>query len=144
MFKTRKISISVFLAAAFIGFADAAYLTFSHYSGSTLTCVVFRGCDSVTTSAYALFFGIPIALLGAGYYLLVLVGTIFALDTKNIRLLRIITQCTIVGFGISLYLLYLQLFVIHALCQYCILSLLTSTVLFTSSFFVRRHFHSSL
>ena len=118
------------LTLSLIGFLDATYLTIQHYQGASLRCFELSHCDEVTSSRYAVIGGIPIALVGALYYLSILLLTVAYLDTKSIRLLTIIPLLTIVGFLASLVLVYLQVFVIHAICLYCMLSALISTALF--------------
>ena len=122
--------IVAFSIISLIGFADAAYLTANHYLGTSLNCSLFEGCEVVTTSVYATVAGVPIALVGALYYLLIFVATIAYFDTGNLRIMRFAAYFTVLGFLASLWLLYLQLFVIEALCMYCLLSLVTSTILF--------------
>ena len=137
--KANNLWLGIFLATAFFGFLDATYLTISNVSGTSLGCTIFKGCDIVTTSKYSTFFGLPVASFGIIYYLGIFLGTIAAIDMRNARLLRAITYSTAAGLAASLYFLYLQLFVIHALCQYCILSLVACVVLFGSSFYVRKY-----
>ena len=83
--KTLKI---LFLALSLLGFLDASYLAIKYYQGEAPTCAFFKGCDVVTTSEYATIFGISIALLGAIYYLSLLLLSIIYLDTKNPRLIK--------------------------------------------------------
>ncbi|OGJ43028.1 hypothetical protein A3B60_03830 [Candidatus Peregrinibacteria bacterium RIFCSPLOWO2_01_FULL_39_12] len=119
-----------FIAVSFIGFLDAGYLTVVHYTGADLACSFLEGCEIVTTSKYSLIFGIPVALLGALYYLTILILSLLYFDTKNNILLKIFPALTIFGFLASGWFIYLQIFVIKALCEYCILSAVTSTILF--------------
>ncbi|OGZ44486.1 MAG: hypothetical protein A3J55_04590 [Candidatus Ryanbacteria bacterium RIFCSPHIGHO2_02_FULL_45_17b] len=120
-----------FLFVAFIGFMDAAYLTAKHYVGEIPPCSLASGCETVLTSPYATLGGnIPIALVGASYYLALFVGGIIYADTKNIAVLKTTAYFTTAGFVTSVILVSLQMFVIHALCLYCIASAITSTVLF--------------
>ena len=118
------------LAVSLIGFVDATYLTIQHYRGASLDCYVLRDCEEVTTSQYATIGSVPIALLGAIYYLSIILFSAAYLDTKRSRLLTIISILTLLGFLVSVILVYLQIFVIRALCSYCILSALASTLLF--------------
>jgi len=118
------------IGVSFIGFLDASYLTISHYTGAALNCSVLKGCEQVTNSPYSVIFNIPVALLGSLYYLTVLILSILYFDTKNSSILKIIAPFTILGFGASVWFVYLQFFVIKALCQYCMVSALTSTILF--------------
>jgi len=106
---------------AIIGFADAVFLTTQHYLGEIPPCSVVEGCETVLTSPYATILGIPVALFGALFYLAILF--------KPSRLLAFL------GFLASLTLLYLQLFVIKAICLYCLISLVTSTGIFITIFY---------
>lgn len=118
------------MAVSFLGFLDAAYLTAKHYLGTSLACAVFSGCDTVTTSLYSEVLGVPIALLGALYYLSIFFFVAYYLDTQQFRALSLAAYSTVAGFIVSLALLYIQIFVLKALCIYCLFSVLTSTTLF--------------
>lgn len=127
---TIKWLLILIIAISFIGFLDATYLTIQHYQAGILPCVGFTGCEQVTTSKYATLGNIPIALFGAIYYLIILLSGLIFFDTKKDKVLLVLSYLPIAGFAVSLFLLYLQLFVIHALCTYCVISLSTSTLLF--------------
>ncbi|MBI2506750.1 MAG: vitamin K epoxide reductase family protein [Candidatus Colwellbacteria bacterium] len=126
---TKWIPIA-FLILSLIGLIDASYLTAKHYTGTPINCSFLNQCDKVTTSEYATAVGIPIALLGAIYYLTVFILSAIYLDKKRERILNFTARLTTVGFLISLWLVYLQLFVIKAICIYCVISAATSTLLF--------------
>lgn len=129
----------IFAAVALIGFLDASFLTIEHFVGGTLPCFEGGGCDTVTTSVYSAIFGIPVALLGALYYLTTLVTTLLYIDIKKPIFLTIATWLVRVGFVMTLWFVYAQLFVIHAICLYCMASAITTTVLFVLSFYTARH-----
>lgn len=118
------------LVFSLIGFLEATYLTIQHYRGAFLDCSGLSNCEEVLTSEYAVVRGIPIALLGSLYYLSIFLLTAAYLDTKHRRILTIIPPLTFLGLLVMLILVYLQIFVIHALCLYCLLSALISTALF--------------
>ncbi len=126
------------LAISPIGFIDATFLTINHYTGAIPPCSIVKGCEQVTTSVYSSVFGIPIALVGALYYLTVIVGLILYLDTRRAQILKLVAWFTTVGFVASLGLVFLQLFVIRAICIYCMVSAATSTVLFIFGIMVLR------
>lgn len=130
--RPKKIIVGLLLAASLIGFVDAAYLTAKHYLGAPPPCGAFGGCETVTTSEYATIAGAPVALLGALYYLAVFLAVIAYLDTRRPGILRMTAGFTAVGFIASVWFVYLQLFVIRAICPYCMLSALASTVLFSA------------
>ncbi len=131
--RTAKRFAWIFAALSFLGFLDASYLTFEHYTGAPLPCAIFTGCATVTTSQYAAIGGIPVALLGALYYLAVLIFTLAFLENDSRRSLAIAALITPFGFLASLWFVYLQLFIIKALCLYCVVSATTSTLLFISA-----------
>ena len=131
----------VFALASFAGFLDASYLAAKFYLGGPIPCSILNGCEKVTTSEYATIFGVSIALFGAIYYLSILILTIAHLDTKKMSLLYIASLFTFIGFLFSLRFLYLQLFVIHALCLYCLFSLFTSSLLFITGLVVLKYRH---
>lgn len=124
-----------FIITAFIGFADATYLTVEHYRGSGINCAVFEGCDIVANSEYAVIFGIPTALLGGLFYLGMLLFTIIYFDIRKKFLLYLLCLGGFFGFGFSIFLVYLQAVVIEAFCDYCMISATTSTLLFVWSLF---------
>ena len=81
-------------------------------------------------SAYALFFGIPVALFGVAYYLTIIISAIAYLDSKKEAFLIFLASFTIVGLLASAWFVFLQVAVIGALCIYCLASAVTSTILF--------------
>jgi uncharacterized membrane protein len=132
-----------FIIIGFLGFLDATFLTAEHYLGSLLNCPLFGGCEKVTTSPYAVIGGIPVALIGAIYYLAIFILGIVYFDTKHARILRFAANLTPLGLIASLWFLHLQIFVIKALCFYCLVSLMTSTLLFIFGLFFLRKFRNS-
>jgi len=122
----------IFLVISALGFIDASYLAVEHYNGTPITCTLLEGCGVVTGSAYATILGIPVALLGALYYLAFLIGTVFYFDRKDERMLRPLAMFSIAGLAATLYFLFIQAFVLNAFCIYCLGSAFTSTVLFAT------------
>ena len=118
------------LAVSVIGFFDAAYLTIEHLKGETPPCSIVEGCAIVTTSEYAVLLGVPVALVGAIYYFLMAASLVYYLDTRREATLIWLSRFTIAGFLASLYFVSIQLFVLNAICLYCMLSAGISTILF--------------
>jgi len=123
----------VFVTASIFGLADSAYLTYVHYFGPTLGCTILEGCNTVASSSYAQFLGIPLSLFGVLYYGTMILFVTIYMHAKNLIMLPVIMLFTSTGMILSLYFLYLQVFVIHALCAYCIASLITSSIIFLIS-----------
>lgn len=109
-----------------VGLADALYLTVQHLTGQSVRCTVTSGCSEVLSSSYAVVAGYPLAALGAVAYF-----SVFSLATLVLFGYRIAGKLLLplVGgmFLVSLYLVYLQAFVIRAFCQYCLLSAAVTT-----------------
>lgn len=127
--------IWAFLAISFIGFIDASYLTVSHYTGADLNCNLVSGCEQVTNSEYSVVFGIPLALMGLFYYLSIFLLSFLYLDIKKEVIFEFIRPLTVAGLLASVWFVYLQIYVIEAICQYCMLSAGTSTLLFILAMF---------
>jgi uncharacterized membrane protein len=106
---------------ALVGLGDALYLTVQHIAGSSVPCSVTSGCEEVLTSSYAVIAGIPLAALGAAAYF-----SVFSLATLAVFGYRIagslLRPLVAVMVLVSLWLFYLQAFVIRAFCQFCLLS----------------------
>lgn len=115
---------------SFLGFTDALYLTVKHFQEIIPPCTVLTGCETVLTSSYAVVWGVPVALMGAGYYLALLLLTILYLDRQKKSALSLAINLTWAGFGASLWFVGLQVFVLKAYCLYCLLSALISFILF--------------
>ena len=118
------------LIVALTGFADATYLTIKHYEGAIPPCSVVAGCESVLTSKYSTFFGVPVAFFGALYY--VTIGTLMFLylDSRNAKHLIRGAKGTGIGVLASGWFVYAQLGILDAICLYCMGSAITSTLLF--------------
>ena len=111
------------LAAVFalVGLIDALYLTVQHMAGQSVPCSVTGGCEEVLTSSYAAIAGIPLAALGAAAYFSVFsLATLAVFGYRAARtLLRPLVAVMVL---VSVWLFYLQAFVIRAFCQFCLLS----------------------
>lgn len=128
----------LFAAISFLGFIDAGYLTANYYYRVPLACTVLQGCEQVTTSQYAVVYGIPVALAGALYYLFLFLLSIYVIDRQRVSVLRFLSRLTVFGFLASLWLTYVQFYLLEAWCQYCILSAITSTLLFVLGIYTLR------
>ncbi len=120
---------------AFVGFLDATFLTVEHYAGLSLPCITGAACDLVTKSQYSTIGPIPIALLGALYYLGFLLFALYLLQSQDERVARVGYLVSWSGFFVSLLLVGLQLFVLKAICVYCMASATTSTLLWATSMY---------
>jgi uncharacterized membrane protein len=114
---------------ALAGLADSIYLTIHHYNGEAVPCSITGGCETVLTSIYAEIFGVPLGLYGAAAYF-----TAFALALLavygNALTWKLYGAITAAMFAFSCWLIFVQWHYINAFCQFCLLSALTSTILF--------------
>ena len=117
----RVILYTVCAVIALAGLANATYLTASHLAGETVACLASARCSEVLMSKYATIGSIPLAALGGVAYFTVFSGaTLAAFGYERARPVLTLTIATM--FVATLWLLYLQAFVIKAFCDYCLLS----------------------
>lgn len=113
---------------ALVGLVDSIYLTIHHLTAEKVPCSLISGCETVLTSTYAEIGGIPLAGFGAAAYFIAFslaLLTVFG-DRRTWTLFGVL----VIGMaGFTVWLLYLQAFVINAFCQFCLLSAATSITL---------------
>ncbi len=103
------------------GLADATYLTVMALTGETAACSGQAGCFEVLGSAYSKVAGIPVAAFGvAGYFSAFTFATFAAFNNPRARKFFALTVGVL--FAVTLWLLYVQAFVLHAFCRYCLFS----------------------
>ena len=111
-----------------IGLADSIYLTVEHLSGRSVRCTITSGCSEVLSSPYATVRGFPLAGIGAvAYFLVFSLATLAAFGYGMVG--KLLTFIVAAMFLTTLWLLYLQAFVIHHFCQFCLVSALVTTTL---------------
>lgn len=121
----RRLRIAA-LAVAVLGVAVAGYLTYVHYADLQPFCAGGgHGCERVQSSSYASLGPIPVAVLGLAGYLAIAVALIVPGEWACLAAAALAVS----GFGFSAYLTYLELFVIDAICQWCVASAVLLTVL---------------
>ena len=130
--------IVFFAIVSLVGMADTIYVTINHYKGVIPPCTLLNGCETVLTSKYSEIFGVPIALIGALFYSTVFLSALAYLKTKNNKIIIVFLVLTALAFLMSLFFVYLQFFVIKAVCEYCLTSAAASTILFATSVFMAR------
>ncbi len=106
---------------ALLGLADATFLTVGHLTGDDAVCGSALGCSTVLGSAYATIRGIPTAAFGAvAYFTVFSLAILAAFGYARVRGFLVIVVSLM--FAASLYFLYLQAFVLHAFCPFCLFS----------------------
>lgn len=118
--KATKLYI-VTACLALVGLADSIYLTVQHITGQSVRCTIVSGCSEVLSSPYASINGVPLALIGAIAYF-----TVFSLATLAAFRYPLVGKLLVLVTGLmfltTLWLIYLQAFVIGQFCQFCLLS----------------------
>ena len=103
------------------GLADATYLTVLALTGETAACSGQAGCFEVLGSAYSRVAGIPVAAFGvAGYFCAFTCATFAVFNYARARKFFALTAGVL--FAVTLWLLYVQAFLLHAFCRYCLFS----------------------
>lgn len=131
----NKKAVLIFMLALFvlIGLLDTGYLSYKHATRDPLACSIITGCDRVTSSPYSALFGIPLAYLGVTFYAGMLFLLVWYARARKTLMLLFLVIGSALGFLMSLWFLYLQFFVIRAICEYCIVSSITATLMFIGS-----------
>jgi uncharacterized membrane protein len=113
-------------ALAGLGLSIAGYLTWVHYSGGLALCTGAAGCETVQASRFAVVGGVSVALLGFLTYGLLLALALWHPASPRAAELRQLTLfgVALVGTLYSAYLTYLEIFVIGAICPWCVTSAL--------------------
>lgn len=106
-------------AVSVAGLAVSLYLTWTYAAGAAPACVGdSAGCETVQSSPYSRILNVPVAALGLGGYAVLLLSA--ALRSAAGTVLGLFVA--LVGTLFSAYLTYLELFVIEAICQWCVAS----------------------
>jgi uncharacterized membrane protein len=117
----RVILYSIAALFCLLGLADATYLSVLALSGETAACGGQAGCSEVLGSAYAKLGGIPVAMFGvAGYFTAFTFATFAGFDYDRARKFFALTVGAL--FAATLWLLYVQAFVLHSFCRFCLFS----------------------
>jgi uncharacterized membrane protein len=116
--------IAVFVAT--LGIGVATYIAIADSGGGSPVCLTGgSGCQTVADSAYSHLAGINIAIFGIAGYVLLLATALLRSDGARFAGFGL----ALIGFGYSVYLTYLELFKIDAVCQWCVASAVLMTIL---------------
>jgi uncharacterized membrane protein len=117
--------IIAFLAT--VGIGVATYITIADSGGGAPTCLAGGGgCETVANSSYSHIAGVNVAVFGIVGYVALLLTAFLANDLGRFGGFAV----SLGGFGFSVYLTYLEIFKIEAICQWCVASAVLMTILF--------------
>jgi len=120
---SRRLRVTA-LVLSLLGLADSTYLTIAHFETNLLsqTCAANSviNCTKVTTSPQSVIFHIPVAILGLAFYVAMTAINLPPLwKTTDPRVAWLRLAMVVSGIGFVLYLVYCELFLIKAICEYC-------------------------
>jgi uncharacterized membrane protein len=130
----RNLRIGALIVAA-IGFVDALYLSWVKLAHTEVFCGGSSNCSTVNNSRFAELYGIPIAFLGLGAYVVMIV--LLLLEGQNRTWSEysplIVFGMSLIGTLYSIYLTYVEIAVIKAICPYCVVSAVMMVLLLVIS-----------
>ena len=134
-----KIRIFATLVLSFLGFAVSLYLLSVHWGWWQVACLGVGECEVVNTSRFSELLGIPVSLLGAFTYLCVgLSCVLIRRDVQADYAARAQFLLAMMGIAFSVYLTAIELFVLHAVCPWCVSSAIFITLIGVMSFWTLR------
>src|SRR5258708_22089556 len=123
------------IALALLGLAVSIYMTVFKVTEDEKMCLGNGGCSKVNSSVYAEIYGIPVAVVGVGGYF-ALAALLFLEDRSKFLQqdgTLIIFGLALIAFLFTLYLIYVEVALIKALCPFCLTSQVTMTIFFILS-----------
>lgn len=125
------------IVISLLSFGISLYLAMSHYLGFVVPCDITHGCETVLTSKYSVFLGLPLGVWGVFYSVAVIISSLLANHYRVWEKLLLI----LLGFGAALSLVFLglQFFVIKKVCQYCLTVDLLNLFLFIWDINIEHH-----
>ena len=127
----RRLAITVL---SLLGICVSGYLSYIHYSGEPIFCGGSNSCELVNASRFAFLGPIPVAVLGLGAYLAILILSRIKSDEDDQPWpAMLIFGLALIGVMFQLYLSYIEVFVLRAICYWCVSSQIIILVIFILS-----------
>lgn len=120
----------IVLILAVLGLLDSIYLSWIKLSNNTAMCAGIGDCDAVNSSVYSEIYGIPIAILGALAFAAIIGIVFFGRKLLGDNDILALFGLSLIGFLYSLYLTFIEVAVLHAICPYCVISAVLITAIF--------------
>ena len=133
---------ALLLALAVVGLGVSSYLTYTHWAHASVACGGIGSCNEVNNSEYAKLAGIPVAFLGALAYLALIASAVAWLWWRPAGLawpVMAFWGLSLVGTLYSAYLTYVEVFVLEAICIYCVTSasVILASLLISTGWIIR-------
>jgi uncharacterized membrane protein len=129
--RNRRLVITIL---SVLGLFVAGYLTWSHYSGEPVYCGGSNSCELVNSSRFAYLGPIPVALIGLTGYVIILVLSLIPTKEDRTWPLLLIFAGALIGVILQWYLFYIEVFVLRAICYWCVTSQAIITLIFFLAF----------
>lgn len=124
---SRPLGVAILSVA---GIAVSFYLLTVHWGWWSAVCLGVGDCEAVNTSRFSEFLGLPVALWGIGAYVALLAASLAVLRQKfSPWAARGLFLIAAVGVAFSIYLTYIEVFVLHEICPWCVLSAILVTLI---------------
>lgn len=123
------------IIAGWIGIFIAGFLTYTHFKGVLPPCGENSGgCQTVQTSQFAMFYGVPVSLIGlVGYVIITGLATMRS-TAADVKVWKKLVMAGLImsgfGAGMSMVFMYISFGMLHAKCNWCVASAVTMVVLF--------------
>jgi uncharacterized membrane protein len=123
------------MTLAILGILVSTYMTIFKLTENPYMCLGNGGCSTVNNSKYAVVYGVPVAVVGMGGYLAILLLLLFERRVPSLadNGTLVVFGLALIGFLFTLYLIYVEFALLHALCPFCVTSQVTMTILFILS-----------
>jgi uncharacterized membrane protein len=129
----------VIFILSLLGLAVASFLFYEYHIAGTIVCPTGQGCDIVRLSPYSSFFGISIPLLGIIFYLTMAILAVVRTHSISSKIHTLQQLIAVFGVGFGIYLTYLEIFVIKAICFWCVISFIISIGVLLSVIIARKN-----
>lgn len=128
--------------SSLLGLGVSAYLAYEYELAAQINCPIGGlSCDIVRNSIYSKFLGISVPFYGIAFYIVVAILSIILIEKTTKLIQKILWITSLAGFIFSVYLTFLEAFVILAFCFWCVVSATLATLIFLASTMI--HFKGS-
>lgn len=138
--KRRKILLALIVIFSLVGIAASVESVIAHYNPNVSEFCSINDtfdCDVVNTSKWSTLFGIPVGVLGAVSYGFMFIATLMYMKTNDEFTLDAVMGVSLLGFLFSLYLTYIEAFVLKTWCLVCLTSQLSILIIMVSAIVLR-------
>ncbi|MBU1000847.1 vitamin K epoxide reductase family protein [Patescibacteria group bacterium] len=139
---SSSLSNRLIFVLSLFGLFVSSFLFYEYNLQGSVICPIGTGCDAVRISSYSGFLGISIPFLGILFYFaMAILSVIHVQKTFSNLLLQLKLVISLCGVGFGVYLTFLEIFVIKAICFWCVLSFILSCIILLLVILDRRNLY---